>query len=411
MPPSLSELSAIYHNQPYAPAAGTNQLMGQGFSALGGAIDQGRETARQNRPVTPWEKAVMRLMQGHDPKAVAADTKGELAGAGAPPPPGAPMGAAPQGGAPASPGGISGPMLGPEYQPDTPAVDAAPQMPAAPQNRRPLPAAAAYASERTQGMAPQGQQGLGDLSFDSSNMTHRDYNDYVDAMSKVRTQKLARSQTDLMEIERLRAQNRLDVEDKKGNTKKEVEGMRNDFRNKNLTSLDKHRELTRRMREKELDEKTANDVAEIDLGYAKIQERHDQFEKSYGQKDRLAFAKMLVDLAKGLDANFARVQASLTGLAGMPNADLVADLESKRKEVEEAKAAAQAEIEKQRKEEEERAKQPDTTVRTSGERHTGPAGVRQPKRTYRSKDGTRTIQATEAEYNRSPHKADFDLVK
>lgn len=76
--PSLSELSAVYQQQPYAPATGVNQQMGQGFSALGSAVQYAQENARQNAPISPWQRAIMRLMAGHDPKMVAADTKQQL---------------------------------------------------------------------------------------------------------------------------------------------------------------------------------------------------------------------------------------------------------------------------------------------------------------------------------------------
>lgn len=176
--PSLSELSAIYTQRPYAPAQDTNAQLGAGFQQLGGAIEYGREQARQNAPVSPWQEAVMRLMAGHDPKMVANDTKAKLGGmrGNTPIPAGPPQSAA------MPPGQASGgqPSLGSAVS------DSYGQTGSQRPSQAPTPFVSAPGSRMSNlSAATQPSEAPGDI-FGGVN-TNRDFHDYMNAMNMVRS--------------------------------------------------------------------------------------------------------------------------------------------------------------------------------------------------------------------------------
>lgn len=440
-------LKDVYSQQAFAPSQQLFQQQSQSAMRLPGLEAQGFANAeakaqqqQMNRPVTPWQKAIMRLMAGEDPARVAADTKGELGGA--PGSAGSESYSGPTGG-----GGMPQmpqmPQQGqmPQYMPEGNMVGAMPQRiasanyqfspsynsvpaTAAPvntidmggsptalggpqtrevsQNRRPLPAAQSFAMERnappSQGLSNvntwRGKGGLQEGDF--NDMTGRDYNQFVDSMGKAGQMRYQKSYSDMMAIEQERTRRALDVEDKRSKSRKEVAEIRRDMDKEKLTAKEYADELSRRIKGKELDEKTAHHIAEINLGYARINELRERFSMARDQTDRLELAKLLVKDANEQEDNFAKVESSLTGLVGMNQMDIKADVARRKTEIAAARKLADEEIKRQKN-----AAPSGGKVETSGEKEKKPAGKQSRKwkvgESFVRNGQTHTVKAVDSE--------------
>lgn len=200
--PSLSELSAVYNQRPYAPGQDVQARMDRAMADLPRLDEMRRhqqaqeeEKRRQNAPVSPWQKAIMRIMAGHDVKEVAADTKTEI-------------GSSDNAGPPVQNLGQNAP---PSYGPSTLGAASA-QMPQVTVSRGD--------NTQPQGLGWQGRGGMSEDTF--SGMTNRDFDSFVNAMGTANKSRQDRTTADLMEIERERTRRALAVEDKRGTSKENV---------------------------------------------------------------------------------------------------------------------------------------------------------------------------------------------
>lgn len=440
--PSLSEMSAVY-NRP-APSQQTNELMGQGMSNLGQGIQNARDMARKNRPVTAWEKAIMRLMAGHDPKVVANDTRRELAmtpddsaaptqSNGTPgytiqqPQPAAPQQAPVQnlGQNPPAQGYSASPTGRPVYTGPLPTQQGAPvgiSSATGPQvdamfARQPLPAARQFAADRNPPMPPTNQSmsmsgpaaqggGLSDAEFNNmtQGMTHQDYEDYVAGMHGAGQMKVSKSQADLMELEKEKTRRALAVEDKKGSTKLQVARMELDKEGIKQDREDVRAELDRRIKKGLLDEKVADDIADNQLGWAKLQEAKRNFMMAHSQAERLKYAEIMYRHADNLASSSAKVDSSLFGRAGAANADIKSTINDQLKEAQETRDAADQFMKEYRAN---GGKAPDESTSVSGGNTElkprgggGPRGGGQKgaTRTYKKKGSNVTIDATPQQF-------------
>lgn len=323
------------------------------------------ESNRNNRDVTPWEKAAARLLAGHDPKAVAADTKAELAGQ-----PAGISGAAPQmAQIQTSPGSLAMPAqmgggrmgMGAMGQPAQPAV---------PPTYNQVPVNSLGGGPQQ----PQGMQG-GQPAVNSDDMfkgmNHRDWGEYISALEKG---KLAQNNRDyLAEIAARGAQEQKTQEVRNSGNESTAKIKAGATINGQNLRADAQ-ELDRRVKEKSLDERTAHNIANIQLGYAKLKMMSENLDKSLGTKDKLEGAKILQRHADALQKDAEGLEASLTGLAGGMNVDVKAHAAEIRAAAVEAMGRADQII---KKNEADTAAKAATVHQT---KTTQPAGAQSPKK-------------------------------
>lgn len=344
-------LSDVYSQVPFAPSQQLLQQQTEGARALPGLHQQGlqiqeqeAQAAAMKRPVTPWQKAIMRIMAGEDTAKVAADTKAELAAGGR----GAPQGAAPNG-----QGSLMGNVQGPT-QPDLaapsripPSVSGAvfgqeeynPSFNEAMSNlggptsrnqplepmRRPLPAAASFAADRNappQGMAAQRYSGPmkgGLQESDMEGMTGRDYQQFV---STYPSHRFFGSNTDPYALERLRQAGRLELEGAKGKTKKDITEMRINAQTMHEQRADTRAELDRRVKEGILSETERHNLMSERINWAKLQEAKNRFRMARSDNERIQAARMLLQYSAALEGAKSRVISSNTGLFSYSNEDI-----------------------------------------------------------------------------------------
>jgi hypothetical protein len=207
--PSLSELMAPGQQRIGEIQQDANNFS-QGVAQVPGIFDRyeaaksrAEESARNSRPVTPWEKAAARLLAGHDPKAVAADTKAALAGQ-------APMNLG-QGGMNAQPN-MTPPMAqmpqvtssGGTRMTNQPGMGFDNIPPRTPMQMQP-PQMAQGQRQPSIGSPAQGEDIF-------NGMDHRDWQDYIGAMEKGHAAQYNKAQRDYLEEQRLRNQGNLDVQ-------------------------------------------------------------------------------------------------------------------------------------------------------------------------------------------------------
>lgn len=438
-------LSDVYGKRGWAPSQDLLQQQTAGAASLPGLHQQGMaikeaetEQGRLNRPVTPWQKAIMRIMAGEDPAVVAGDTKAELGGGAAGPsgaPPGGQIGApggVPTQGAP-SPGyatssgaaGILGGMsdapvrnlgqgnLPPSYGPATPGQAAAqmPQVtvtreqPPVEPNRVPLNASRSFLMDRNPlpqerpaeriavdngGGGWQGRGGISDATFDG--MNGRDYRDYVAGMHQAQGVK---QQRDYMAIERERTRRALGVEDKRGASRKEVADIKADVDYRRMALSDKARTLERLIKEKALDERTAHHISQIEVAYARIQELEKQFNSAYGQKDRLEKAKILAGMLNTETKAFSQVEAALSGIVALKQEGLASDMRNKKEDMEALKVRVEEELRNAEASEKEAKKA--ASVKKSAPKTAPVGGTRQ----YKRKGNGQTINATPEQFEQA----------
>lgn len=430
-------LSDTYSQEVFAPSQQVLQQQTAAAQSLPRLHQQGlaikeAETQQQrlNRPVTPWQKAIMRLMNGEDPAAVARDTRGELAGAGGPQntapgvqgslmggvqaPPPAQMGYATTNGAAAGLLGQAGSTMGPMM----PGVNVVRGQSAEDYhnaggrvvgNRQPLPAARQFAVDRIDARnaaaaqqaqsQPAPSQGLGSDMY--AGMDGRDFNSYIDAMGQARQSKYHASLSDQLALQELRNKGSLavanvgagakrDVAETNAESREKVAGLNRDFNREKLSSKEYADELNRRIKLKQLDENTAHHAAQIQLGYARIKELKERYSASRDQTERFEIAKLLQKEAASTRESFAKVESSLSGIVGMEQEDLRSDMRRKQEEIERT--------EREFKDEISRLKGASDTkkVTVAGERISAPI-----QRKYKRKSDGQTIDATPVEFERA----------
>jgi hypothetical protein len=386
-------LGDVYSQQVFAPS---QQLLQQqtaaaqslpGLHQQGIAIrDQEIEQQRLNRPITPWQRAAMELASGGDPKVIAARLKAETGGAmggvpvgpgvppGMPPPspnpaPGASLGAGqaqgshipssvsqaifgpPQSGGPqvsmppAGPGyGVQGPQ--PLTNPDTMGMGGTP---AQEQYRygangmdmtgmqRPMQGQLPMRSQ----MPQQSRGGMGGEDI-YSGMNGRDFRDYMATVGPIHKANMsARESRDRLAEIRLMNEGRVENTREGNKGKKEVAEVRATVDREKMKSRELTDELNRRIKQGLLDEKVADNIADNQLGWAKLQEVKRQFLMSRSGDERLKAAKMLLEHSASLSSSIAKVDSTLWGRAGAANADIKKELSEWQVEADEAKEAAQ----------------------------------------------------------------------
>lgn len=385
-------LDDVYYRKPWTPAGDAANQLSDAFGSLPGLAKEKEdadarkaETERNARPVTPWEKAAARLLAGHDPKAVAADTKAELAGqpagvSGVVPmqasimtKPGSPAVPPMQGGGRMGMGGMSQPGQAavPPTMSNVPVNSlgaspggTAPQMPQSYAATAPGPTqqfgggmggpgggqatmgpSQPYSGDMSGMQRPPMQQGgMSGPSQPAINsdemfkgMNHRDWGEYITALEKGKTAN--RDRDYLAEIAAKGAEaDRVQKTRNSGNETVAETRARASVNGQNLRADSE--EMNRRIKEKSLDEKTANDFANIQFKYANMKQSMDKLDKSLGAKDQLEGAKILAKHADAVLSDVARVDASLTGLAGGANIDMKAHAAEMRAEATEAMGKA-----------------------------------------------------------------------
>lgn len=311
-------LSDNYYRTANAPAQQTAQRMAQTAEQLpqmGAQVDQYR---RDNAPISPWEEAAMELQMEHsDPKMVAAKLKQKLAA-------GAAMPQQPQ----LNQTGMDGPQM-----------QMAPQVQSTPNG-------SFYREGGDQNFAAQTPQALGNthmqqggkLPFDTSGMTHRDYQDFMGKMGGISKQ---RQDRDYLEEMKLRNQGNLDVQTKKNEGATEVAKIKRDFDKEKLSSDEMRAELNRRLKEKTLSEREANDVATIQVKWAALRKKVEMFNSIVGNQEKIAALKALESMAGDLENASARVFSSDMAIMGNEDIDSMAkNANEEAKKVREAVKAA-----------------------------------------------------------------------
>lgn len=448
-------LGDIYSQQAFAPSQQLLQQQTQVAQSLPGLHQQGMaireqeiEQARLNRPITPWQRAAMELASGGDPKVIAARLKAETGGAmggqgapsGMPPPspnsaPGASLGAGPAQGSrippavsqaifgPPQSGGpnVSMPPSGPGYgvqmpQPMTDERTSGMGGTAAQNQYRSMVHDDMTGMQRpAQGQLPQSaprvQGGLGAGAGEDmyAGMNGRDFRDYMATVGPIHKANMsAREQRDRLAEIRLQNEGGLArvVEANKG--KKEVAEVRATVDREKMKSRELIDELNRRIKEKLLDEKVADNIADNQLGWAKLQEVKRQFLMSRSGDERLKAAKMLLEHSASLSSSIAKVDSTLWGRAGAANADIKKELGEWKAEADEAKEAAQRFIDQYQ------APSEPTVVTGSEERkpkgaasgapitpRANPAGPRQPgaTKTFKNKKTGATETTTQEQFD------------
>ncbi len=286
-------ISDIYAQHPFVPGEGSQQQVQGAFQSLPGLAQQKfqmdqqqAEAARQGQPVSPWQEAVMDLMQEHiSPQEAAAKLKAKLGGGGMP-----------------QQQGLSG-VTGME-QPQI-AGGAMPQIPQAGPPQSP------YAG-----------------------MTQREFPQFMGAMKDIGGVKQQNAQRDYIKELELKNRGALDVQVERGKTAEKVAAGRLDIAREKLSSQELAAELNRRVKSKELDETIAHHIADEEIARDKLRESISQFKSAKSSKEKTEALKAMLQFAASGKQAIARVKASDMGLVSLGNRDVSKKMEDDEKDME-----------------------------------------------------------------------------